>query len=184
MINSKNVGRIAERIVANEMEARGFRVSDLNKEGTAANADLVAILGSKTLQIQVKGTSQGPTDHCKVGYGYFKEQMIDGSQPIFNRSKAFYTANLVALVAVRSLKDYSCIILPIDIAEEAANLHLEAWRVRKWGPGPTNVEIELSRAKRSTTERAHRAEEFVVKERALLACYRDEQGWERLLQSN
>jgi hypothetical protein len=38
-INRHNVGRIAERIVSNELESRGFRVSDLNKEGTSANAD-------------------------------------------------------------------------------------------------------------------------------------------------
>ena len=38
-ITKQNVGRIAERIVSNELEARGFRVSDLNKEGAAANAD-------------------------------------------------------------------------------------------------------------------------------------------------
>jgi methanogenic corrinoid protein MtbC1 len=39
-ISQGDVGRIAERIVANELEARGFRVSDLNSDGTAANADL------------------------------------------------------------------------------------------------------------------------------------------------
>jgi hypothetical protein len=148
MINSRNVGRIAERIVANELEDRGIRVSDLNKEGTAANADLVAIRGRQTLQIQVKGTSQGDRDRCKVGYGYFRAQILDGSQPIFNRSEGFYIADVVVLVAVRSLKEYSCIILPIDKAKEAANLHLMAWRVREWGPGPTNVEVDLSRASR------------------------------------
>jgi hypothetical protein len=41
-INKHNVGRIAERIVSNELEYRGFRVSDPNKEGTSANADLLA----------------------------------------------------------------------------------------------------------------------------------------------
>ena len=39
-INRRNVGRIAGAIVSNELESRGFRVSDLNKEGTSANADL------------------------------------------------------------------------------------------------------------------------------------------------
>ena len=41
-INKRNVWRIAERIVSNELEARGFRVSALNKQGLAANADLLA----------------------------------------------------------------------------------------------------------------------------------------------
>jgi hypothetical protein len=40
-IVQRNVGRIAERIVSNELEARGFRVSDLNSDGAAANADLL-----------------------------------------------------------------------------------------------------------------------------------------------
>ena len=46
-IHKGNVGRIAERIVSNELEFRGFRVSDLNKEGTSANADLLAVQGRK-----------------------------------------------------------------------------------------------------------------------------------------
>lgn len=37
-INRHNVGRIAERIVSNELEYRGFRVSDLNKEGTSCGS--------------------------------------------------------------------------------------------------------------------------------------------------
>ena len=52
-INQTNVGRIAERIVSNELEYRGFRVSDLNKEGTSANADLLAAKDGKATQIQV-----------------------------------------------------------------------------------------------------------------------------------
>lgn len=59
-ITSKNVGRIAERVVANELEARGFRVSDLNKEGTAANSDLLAVSRAQTLQVQVKGSANDP----------------------------------------------------------------------------------------------------------------------------
>lgn len=49
-INQDNVSRIAERIVANELEFRGFRVSDLNRERTSENADLLAVHGQKTLQ--------------------------------------------------------------------------------------------------------------------------------------
>ena len=42
-INKKNVGPVAERIVSNELEFHGFRVSNLNKEGISANADLIAV---------------------------------------------------------------------------------------------------------------------------------------------
>jgi len=59
-INKGNVGRIAERIVANEVEWRGFQVSDLNKEVTAANADLLAAKSGKALQVQVKGSTWEP----------------------------------------------------------------------------------------------------------------------------
>jgi hypothetical protein len=52
-INQHNVGRIAERIVSNELEFRGFRVSDLNKEGTSANADLLAARIGKTTTLSV-----------------------------------------------------------------------------------------------------------------------------------
>jgi hypothetical protein len=62
-INKDNVGRISERIVSNELEFRGFRVSDLNKEGTSANADLLAAKDGKTWQIQVKGATHSPQDN-------------------------------------------------------------------------------------------------------------------------
>ena len=45
-----NEGRTAGRIVSNELRSRGFRVSDLNKEGTSANADLLAAKGGKAWQ--------------------------------------------------------------------------------------------------------------------------------------
>jgi Holliday junction resolvase len=61
-INKRNVGRIAERIVSNELEARGFRVSDLNSDGTAANPDLLAVSPNQTFQIQVKGASHDSKD--------------------------------------------------------------------------------------------------------------------------
>jgi hypothetical protein len=41
-VKRENVGRLAERIVANELEWRGFRVSDLNKDGLSPNVDLIA----------------------------------------------------------------------------------------------------------------------------------------------
>jgi hypothetical protein len=180
MINSQNVGRIAERIVANELEARGFRVSDLNKEGTAANADLLAVKHDQTLQIQVKGSTNGSKDWW-VGYGYFteqltagKEQILAGKERIFNRIKSdFYKADYVILVAVRSPKEYSCIVLPVDVAEQAAQLHLAAFR---WSSGKTHLTLEPG-------PRAKESHPCVTKERKLVSCYRDEQGWERLSQS-
>jgi len=70
-INKHNVGRIAARIVSNELEYREFRVSDLNKEGTSANADLVAVNEGKPWQIQVKGATED--NDWWFGYGYCTE---------------------------------------------------------------------------------------------------------------
>src|SRR5579862_621026 len=115
-IGSHNVGRIAERIVANELEARGFRVSDLNKDGVSPNADLLAVSDRRSLQIQVKGAFNSPKDRLWVSYGYCTQQIIDRKEPMFNRRKSgFYKAEFVVLVAVRSLIDYLCFVLPIDV---------------------------------------------------------------------
>lgn len=184
-IGSHNVGRIAERIVANELEARGFRVSDLNKEGTAANADLLAVSPNQTLQIQVKGASNDPEGRWWVGYGYCTEQIILASNepilnPMFNRRKSFYNADIVILVAVRSPKKYSCVVLPISVAEQAAQMHLDSGfrKLKRDGqpkkPGKTRIDLEPLPG----------TDDRWTKERELLALYRDERGWARLLQSN
>ncbi|MGD0903906.1 MAG: hypothetical protein ABR924_13290, partial [Terracidiphilus sp.] len=57
MIGKGNVGRIAERIVASELEYHGFLVRDLNLERLAANVDLLAVKDGNAWFIQVKGTS-------------------------------------------------------------------------------------------------------------------------------
>jgi hypothetical protein len=121
-INDENVGRIAERIVANELEFRGFRVSDVNKEGTAANVDLIAVKGGRPWQIQVKGASNKAKDGWWVGYGYCNPNRL--SKPWFNSSSGFYIADVVVLVAVRSPIDYRCVIMPVEKAEEAVQVNL------------------------------------------------------------
>jgi hypothetical protein len=123
-INSKNVGRIAERIVSNELESRGFRVSDLNKEGTSANADLLTVKDGKTWQIQVKGATKGESGWW-VNYGYAYQETIDGTKKLYNSVESFYRAQVVVLVSVESASEYKCIILPVDEAESAAQLSLD-----------------------------------------------------------
>jgi hypothetical protein len=123
-INSKNVGRIAERIVASELEARGFRVSDLNSDGIAANADLIISGRGVTRQIQVKGATNG--DRAWVQYGFCNDEIIKNSKSkMFNRRKSFYKADFVVLVGIRSVTDYRCVILPIREAEKAAQANLD-----------------------------------------------------------
>lgn len=134
-IGKHNVGRIAERIVANELEFRGFRVSDLNKEAISANADLLAVKDGKAWQIQVKGASyeHSNADGWWFGYGYCTEQMIkDRSLPMFNRSNSFYLAQIVVLVCVKSPNEYHCAVLPVEAAEKAAQMNLDyAYRTLK-----------------------------------------------------
>jgi hypothetical protein len=136
LIKKENVGKIAERIVANELESRGFQVRDLNLEGLAANVDLLAVDKNGNMwQIQVKGScfdaqyENGWWFH----YGYCKEEHIHNSKAaMFNRSSGTFRANIVVLVCVKSPKEYQCIVLPIDIAEAAAQINLEyAYRTKK-----------------------------------------------------
>jgi hypothetical protein len=123
-INKSNVGRIAERVVSNELEFRGFRVSDLNKEGTSANADVIAAKDGRTWQIQVKGSSwdRGYWVH----YGYCSEALVTGKKRMFNAvSDSFYKAGIVVLISVKSPSDYKSVVLPTEVAENAAQLNLD-----------------------------------------------------------
>ena len=100
IVGKQNVGRIAERIVANELEFRGFRVSDLNKDGVSANADLLAVKDGKAWQIQVKGASY-EADYANgwwFSYGYCNAEIIENRQLcMFNRSRGYYQAQIVVL---------------------------------------------------------------------------------------
>ncbi len=135
-IGKENVGKIAERIVANELMHHGFLVRDLNLEGLAANVDLLAVEGPKVWQIQVKGSSyetKYPNNGWWFQYGYCKDEHIqDADAKIFNRGGGSFKANIVALVCVRSPHEYQCIILPVELAEAAAQINLNhAYRPKK-----------------------------------------------------
>ena len=123
-INRHNVGRIAERIVSNELESRGFRVSDLNKEGTAANADLLAAKDGKTWQIQVKGASEDGGGWW-VNYGFAHQEVIDRQKKLYNTVESFYRAHIVVLVSVRSACEYRCVVMPVAEAEKAAQFSID-----------------------------------------------------------
>lgn len=128
-------GRIAERIVANELEHNGFLVRDLNLEGLAANVDLLAVKAGKIWQVQVKGA--GFDSNYENGwwfhYGYSKpEHIANKNEPMFNRSRGSFRADVVALVCVKSPHEYQCIVLPVEKAEQAAQINLDyAYRTKK-----------------------------------------------------
>ncbi|MGB6687174.1 MAG: hypothetical protein WBE76_04965 [Terracidiphilus sp.] len=79
--------------MSNELESSGFRVSDLNKEGTSANADLLAAKDGKTWQIQVKGASEGGSGWW-VNYGFCQQEVIDGQKSMYNSVESFYRAQV------------------------------------------------------------------------------------------
>ena len=125
-IDRFNVGRIAERIVSNELEARGFRVSELDRRGLAANADLLAGGFEKVRQVQLKEATNTAKDKIWwVQYGYCTDENIQRKEPMFNRRQSFYKADVVVLVAVRSPSEYRCVVLPVGEAEKAAQFNLE-----------------------------------------------------------
>jgi hypothetical protein len=129
LITKDNVENIACRIVANELEFRGFRVTDLNKDGLSANVDLLAASGGRCWQIQVKGASQNKTpagwEDWWVGYGYADDKVVSGAKPMFNRvTGSFYKADTVALVAVRTPSEYRAVVSPLADAEAAAQINL------------------------------------------------------------
>jgi hypothetical protein len=185
-ISQGNVGRIAERIVANELEARGFRVSDLNSDSTAPNADLLAVSPDVTLQVQVKGSANADGEPWWVGYGYCTSPIIDkqNNETMFNRRSSFYKATHVVLVAVRSPKEYSCIVLPVDLAEQAAQLNLDRDYRTLTRNGerkkPNKVWVELEPRPNAQAQTIERCQN----ERGILASYRDEKGWARLVGSS
>jgi hypothetical protein len=131
IIGKQNVGKIAERIVANELEASGFLVRDLNLEGISANADLLAIKDGHVWQIQVKGSSYEENDRENYNgwwfqYGYCTEEHIrDKNSKMFNRAKNPLKADCVAMVCVRSPFEYAYLLMPVEIAEIGAQMNLD-----------------------------------------------------------
>lgn len=175
-INRFNVGRIAERIVSNELEYRGFRVSDLNKEGTSANADLLAARDGETWQIQVKGATCTADSGWWFGYGHCTDAVIAGDQKVFNRtSNGFYKAEIVVLVCVKSPKEYQCLVLPVEIAEKAAQINLDSYfRVPKRNgdphkPGKVWVSLDWNRKSKDASKKA-----LYEAEQELLKPYKDQ----------
>ena len=147
-IGKGNAGRIAERIVANELEHQGFTVRDLNLEGLAANADLLAVKDGQVWLVQVKG-SRYDENYSDNGwwfqYGFCKDEHItDRGAKLFNHSAGSFRANIVALVCFRSPYEYQCIYIPVELAEKAAQLNLNyAFRGKRVNRSPGKPDTPL-----------------------------------------
>jgi hypothetical protein len=180
-INSRNVGRIAERIVMNELEARGFHIIDLAYTSkTSANVDFIASKNGKSYYVQVKGMTNKPNDaRWSFQYGYCDEDIIKCRSPLYNgRQNAALKADVIVLLAVKSPADYRAIVMDVDTAETAAQLNISCYYrqsktdggIRK--PGKIWVELEPPAKPRKQDAKKDR-------ERALLRdCVN---AWERTL---
>lgn len=175
IIDKSNVGRIAERIAMNELEARGFHIIDLAYTSkTFANVDFIASKGGQSFNVQVKGSSVYAGDRRAVHYGFCTEGHISNDAPMFNgKTAAALRADVVVLMGVRSPTDYWAVVLPVERAEEAAQLNLSAYYRLPKANGdsrkPGKVWIELDRS--SAARKAETAEK--VRERELLLAHLD-----------
>lgn len=177
-ITAKNVGRIAERIVANELEFHGYRVLDLNRQGVASNADLLAVKDGRTWQIQVKGSTNTEKDKWWVGYGHCKQEHIDEPKRHFfnphSGPSSFYKAEIVVLVAVVKPSEYRCFVLPVEVAEEAVQINLAGYhRTKKKDGNPHKPYLIYSDLTAGAREHLSEKKAWKKTERDLLFRYED-----------
>jgi hypothetical protein len=166
-INSRNVGRIAERIAMNELEARGFHIIDLAyMSKTAVNIDFIASKGGKSFNVQVKGATNPLSSRWWVQYGYCDEDIVEGRRPLFNSKSDFaLKAELIVLLAVNSPSKYCAIVVPVEKAEEAAQINMSGYYrlpkpaggKRKPGKIWTDLEPAANPRKQNQSKDAERA---------------------------
>ncbi|WIY69544.1 hypothetical protein KB221_00630 [Aquidulcibacter paucihalophilus] len=121
-----NVGRIAERIVMNELESRGYHIIDLAYTSkTFANVDFIASKAGQSFNVQVKGTSLKSGARRAVQYGYCTKEIVAGTVPMFNgKTEAALRADVIVLVGVYSPSKYHAVVLPVATAEQAAQTNI------------------------------------------------------------
>ena len=175
-IERSNVGKIAERIVMNELEFRGYRGTDLNKDGLSANADLLATRRGRVWQVQVKGaTNEGYKDWW-VQLGHNTQDIINRTARMFNRRNSFYSADLVVLVAVRSPREYRCFVLPVLKAERLAQICMDrGYRTARLDGGkkqPGKIWLWVG-PRPKERPRTRDIQKMMMRERKILCAYED-----------
>lgn len=174
-LDKHNIGKIAERIIMNEFESRGYRATDLNKDGLSANSDILVAKNGKTWQIQVKGATNKIKDRWWIQYGHCNEKTINKESAVFNSKDSFYKADYVAFVAIKSPSNYRIFIMPSKMAEQAAQLNLDrGYRTPKKDGGikkPGKIWIEIE-----GTEKERKKDPLRNKEREILQ--KSENKWD------
>jgi len=182
-VDGPALGRIAERLVANELERLGFRVTTLNREGNSDNADLLAAREGTVYQVQVKGANNkrlpnGKLDDWWVTYGFCTNEIIAQQEPMFNRKKAFYHANVVVLVAIRNLREYRCLVMPVSEAESAAQHAVDhGYRNLKADGTPKKPHIVWTQLDKPRARQDKSVASAIAAEYALIEKYRDNWKW-------
>lgn len=181
-ITSKNVGRIAERIAMNELEGRGFHIVDLAyMSKTSANVDFIASRNGRSFNIQVKGMSnviQSANHRWRVQYGYCNDEIVENRRPFFNSKTDFaLMADVIVLIAVNSPSHYRAIVMPVAVAERAAQLNVSGYyRLPKADGGKRQPNKVWTNLKAATNPR--KLDPLKDEEQALLKDHQD--GWARL----
>ena len=120
-LSSNAIKALGERIVANELTFRGWLAVNTNSgEENSPNIDLIALKGEKRITIQVK-TSGARSHKGQHFMGYYKEE-----GRYFN-TKDGPSCDFVVAVYVYSPDSYSCLVLPVDDAEEVCRQHGKYW---------------------------------------------------------
>lgn len=179
-VDSKNVGRIAERIAMNELEARGFHIIDLAYTSkTFANVDFIASKGGRSFNVQVKGTSLREKQRPAVQYGYCTKETVAGTIPMFNgKSEAALRADVIVLMGVYSPRRYTAVVLPVDRAEAAAQMNISLYYRATKKDGTARVENKVYVELEGTPRPRVPVPAEKVKERELLLAHLD--AWDLL----
>lgn len=181
-IGSAALGRIAERIVANELERLGFRVTALNREGNSDNADLLAARTGTVYQVQVKGANNNKLNGKQgiwwATYGFCNQEIIAHKEDMFNRKKAFYNANVIVLVAVRNLREYRCVVMPVEEAEKAAQYAMDhGYRNLTLDGKPKRPHIVWTALDKPRGRRDKAVTSAIEAEYAIVKKFRDNWDW-------
>lgn len=172
-IHRDNVGRIAERIAMNELEAHGFHIIDLAyMSKTFANVDFIASKGGRAFNVQVKGASNNVSSRRAIHYGFCDDDIVAGTTKMFNgKADAPLKADVVVFMALRSPSDYWALVMPVDRAEAAAQINLDRYYRQPKANGearkPHKVWVDLERSKKARKQ----ADESTGRERALLLAH-------------
>lgn len=99
------------------------------------------------LHVRPRASAQVFAEH-RWNDGFSNEAIIDRRKLVFNSTSGFYRAQIVVLVSVKSPAEYQCLVLPVDKAEEAAQLNLDrSYRTlnadgSRKRPGPVWIALE------------------------------------------